>query len=108
MALRLFGAGASAKEQEITPSMFQSTLSKMLNTHVNEEESMRLFVKYDMDKGGTIDACEFTEKLLPGPQPGRNPPHIGAPPVNMSERAPVALHTTKTGWDKHRCAAFGT
>lgn len=46
MALRLFGAGASANEQEITPSMFQDTLSRMLNTEVNHEEAMRLFVKY--------------------------------------------------------------
>jgi len=108
MALRLFGAGASANEQEITPLMFQQTLSKMLNTQVQEEESMRLFVKYDMDKGGTIDCGEFTEQLLPGPQPGRNPPHIGEAPRDMLKRAPVALHTTKTGWDKHRSAAFGT
>jgi len=107
MALRLFGAGASANEQEITPSMFQDTLSRMLNTEVNHEEAMRLFVKYDMDKGGTIDCSEFTEKLLPGPQPGRNPPHIGAPPAAMQERAPIALHRTKSDLLKHISAARG-
>jgi len=62
-ALRLFEAEAAG---EITPEMFQTALSKLLNTDISLEEAMGLFNKYDADGGGTLDTNEFTEQLLPG------------------------------------------
>jgi len=66
MALRLFEVDANSGG-EITPSMFQAALSRLLCTEITEEEAMNLFNKYDLDGGGTIDSQEFTSQLLPGP-----------------------------------------
>lgn len=80
MALRLFGAQASS---EITPEMFRSALSRLLNTEITHQEALGLFNKYDEDGGGTLDSREFCDQLLPGfhtlTVKGQAAPQTGAP-----------------------------
>jgi len=105
-ALRIFGAGASGKD--ITPQMFQSTITRLLNTDVSEEEAMDLFNKYDADGGGTLDANEFVEQLIPGPQPGLNPPAKGERPPAMASRSPPSEYVKMDGSMKHLAATYNS
>jgi len=71
-AFRLFSPGRN--QTEITLAQFSKTCGQLLNVELTEAEAELLFVKYDLDGGGTIDPNEFVQGIMPPPAAYGQPP----------------------------------
>jgi len=107
LVMKLFGGGCGASG-EITRKMFKDTLSRLMNTTITDAESRALFDKIDDDGGGTLDAGEIANHLLPGPGPGSVMAGKGDPPRKMAERGLPSPSVRKSGSSKHISAAWAS